>query len=141
MVMTAQLDHVALHAHCPETLVRFYMLLGFEAVNLEAYLAGTVPFPSVRLNASTILDFFPHSPHRQPGMLQPANHICLALAPDAHAALLRVVHAHAIRVEEGPVRRSGARGTGISVYVRDPEANLVEFRYYAQPQSSGASDR
>lgn len=34
--------------------------------------------------------------------------------------------AHGVAVEEGPVRRTGAVGPIISLYVRDPDGNLIE---------------
>lgn len=36
-----------------------------------------------------------------------------------------------IPVEEGPVPRTGAKGPMNSVYVRDPDGNLVEIAYYS----------
>ena len=37
-----------------------------------------------------------------------------------------------VEVEMGPVERSGARGSGTSVYFRDPDGSLLEFiSYYA----------
>ena len=35
-----------------------------------------------------------------------------------------------VEVEMGPVERSGARGTGTSVYFRDPDGSLLEFISY-----------
>ena len=37
-----------------------------------------------------------------------------------------------IVVEQGPVRRTGARGPIISVYLRDPDGNLIEISNYQQ---------
>jgi catechol 2,3-dioxygenase-like lactoylglutathione lyase family enzyme len=37
---------------------------------------------------------------------------------------------HAIEVELGPVTKSGARGSICSVYVRDPDGNLIEVSSY-----------
>ncbi len=34
--------------------------------------------------------------------------------------------AHGVTVEEGPVRRTGATGPIMSLYVRDPDGNLIE---------------
>lgn len=35
-----------------------------------------------------------------------------------------------VRIEEGPVQRTGAVGPILSVYVRDPDGNLVEISNY-----------
>jgi catechol 2,3-dioxygenase-like lactoylglutathione lyase family enzyme len=44
----------------------------------------------------------------------------------AHLHLVR----HDIPVELGPVARRGARGSGMSVYFRDPDGSLLEFISY-----------
>jgi catechol 2,3-dioxygenase-like lactoylglutathione lyase family enzyme len=36
-----------------------------------------------------------------------------------------------VAVELGPVERTGAGGTGQSVYFRDPDGSLLEFIAYA----------
>ena len=43
-----------------------------------------------------------------------------------------VVHlgAHDVDIELGPIERSGARGTGVSVYFRDPDGSLLEVISY-----------
>ena len=43
-----------------------------------------------------------------------------------------------VRVLEGPVRREGATGTMQSVYVRDPDGNLVELSTYVDLAESRA---
>lgn len=37
-----------------------------------------------------------------------------------------------IKIEEGPVNRTGAVGPMTSVYVRDPDFNLIEIAYYGK---------
>ena len=37
-----------------------------------------------------------------------------------------------VEIELGPVDRAGARGSGTSVYFRDPDGSLLEFISYAQ---------
>jgi catechol 2,3-dioxygenase-like lactoylglutathione lyase family enzyme len=40
------------------------------------------------------------------------------------------LRAHDVEVELGPVTRAGAKGTGTSVYFRDPDGSLLEFISY-----------
>ena len=37
-----------------------------------------------------------------------------------------------VRVEEGPVGRTGALGPMTSVYFRDPDGNLIELAHYIE---------
>ena len=38
--------------------------------------------------------------------------------------------AHGVDIEEGPVERTGATGPILSVYLRDPDQNLIELSNY-----------
>ena len=38
---------------------------------------------------------------------------------------------HGVEIETGPVERLGARGTGTSVYFRDPDGSLLELLSYS----------
>ncbi len=59
---TTRLDHVVLWVRDPVAAARFYeKTLGLEPLRVTEYTAGTVSFPSVRLNDETILDLAPHS--------------------------------------------------------------------------------
>jgi catechol 2,3-dioxygenase-like lactoylglutathione lyase family enzyme len=40
------------------------------------------------------------------------------------------LHSYNIDIEEGPVKRTGALGPIVSVYVRDPDRNLIEISNY-----------
>ena len=42
----------------------------------------------------------------------------------------RRLAAAGVDIEMGPLMLSGARGDGTSIYVRDPDGNRVELRYY-----------
>ncbi|MGB1946778.1 MAG: VOC family protein, partial [Candidatus Puniceispirillaceae bacterium] len=37
---------------------------------------------------------------------------------------------HDVSVEEGPVRKTGANGALMSLYIRDPDGNLIEISNY-----------
>ena len=89
---------------------------------VEEWRRGELPFPSLRIDDSTIIDLIP-------GLDDPAarghlDHICLVVDGEHLAALAAELEV----VDEGI--RSGARGDARSIYVRDPDGLLVEFRTY-----------
>ena len=91
-------------------------------VRVDEWRAGTVPFPSVRVNESTIIDLIPGDPTS--GRL---DHFCLVVAL---IDLAEVASSGEFEVLEGPTQRFGARGDGTSLYVRDPDGTIVELRHY-----------
>lgn len=40
---------------------------------------------------------------------------------------------HGVKVEQGPATRNGAKGSGQSVYFRDPDGSLLELISYPSP--------
>lgn len=133
--MQCLMDHIVLNVEDDEKMVAFYSeILLFEPERLEEYRKGKVPFPSVRLNADTIIDLFPkkmwQGSDRTGGIRENLNHFCIALSTETWENLLKRLHDNGVEIEEGPVPRWGAHGTGTSIYFRDPEGNLIEARYY-----------
>jgi catechol 2,3-dioxygenase-like lactoylglutathione lyase family enzyme len=55
--------------------------------------------------------------------------VCLVVAENAGAVLAHLAVC-GIPVEEGPVVRTGALGPVESIYVRDPDGNLIELARY-----------
>jgi len=106
----------------------------FAPERLEEYNAGDVPFPSVRLNSNTIIDLFPkkmwQKSDRDEQGGENLNHFCIALSKGTWQDLLERLKANNVTIEEGPVPRWGAHGTGTSIYFQDPEGNRIEVRYY-----------
>ncbi|GAC1317616.1 MAG: VOC family protein [Acidimicrobiales bacterium] len=117
-------DHVVLRVADVERSLAFYSeRLGLEAVREGAWRRGEAPFPSVRVNAMTIIDLVASEETRAGGGNM--DHFCLVVEPcdfDAVAAGFDVV--------DGPGPRFGAQGMATSLYVKDPDANVVELRYY-----------
>lgn len=116
------LDHIVLNSADVRRSLDFYVgELGMEPMNVEAWEAGKAFFPSVRVDAGTIIDILEH-----PRTDENLNHFCLVVDDDVEelAASGRFV------IEDGPGIRSGARGDGMSIYLRDPDGNLVELRNY-----------
>ena len=123
MVRVEGMDHVVLLVVDVERSVAWYRdVLGLEPLRVDAWKDGRVPFPSVRIDDGTIIDILA-------GERSGTNvdHLCLVLEPTDLAA---VVASGTFDVLEGPVTRWGARGEGTSVYVRDPDGNVVELRHY-----------
>jgi len=140
--MQCLMDHIVLNVEDDERMIAFYSkVLMFEPERLEEYRAGDVPFPSVRLNPDTIIDLFPkkmsEKTARAGGGRENLNHFCIALSKGTWEKLLKRLQANNVEIEEGPVPRWGAHGTGTSIYFRDPEGNLIEARYYEGRDSLG----
>jgi catechol 2,3-dioxygenase-like lactoylglutathione lyase family enzyme len=64
----------------------------------------------------------PHARRPAPGSAD----LCF-LVDEAVEDLVARLHAAGVIVEEGPVRRTGAQRPLTSVYVRDPDGNLIEL--------------
>ncbi|MGP4002708.1 VOC family protein [Streptomyces sp. 8N706] len=121
-------DHLVLNVADVERSLAFYCgPLGLEPVRAEEWRAGKAPFPSVRVSPTTIIDLV-RSPEDSAGGSN-VDHICLVVEP---LDWQRVVDSGEFTVLDGPGERFGARGVAQSLYVRDPDGNTVELRWYPQ---------
>ena len=135
--MPMVMDHIVLNVEDVEKMMPFYTdILAMASERLEAYRGGQVPFPSVRLNADTIIDLFPKKLWQTDSQgikgFANLNHFCIALDESAWQDLRARLAEHNVAIEDGPAPRWGSHGTGTSIYFRDPEGNLVEARYYEE---------
>eukprot|EP00186_Timspurckia_oligopyrenoides_P002749 CAMPEP_0182443588 /NCGR_PEP_ID=MMETSP1172-20130603/2292_1 /TAXON_ID=708627 /ORGANISM="Timspurckia oligopyrenoides, Strain CCMP3278" /LENGTH=148 /DNA_ID=CAMNT_0024638925 /DNA_START=205 /DNA_END=651 /DNA_ORIENTATION=+ len=132
--MTGSFDHVALTTENMEESMNFYgNILQLEPDRVDLFLSGEVPFPSYRINASTIIDLFPAEKTQgsDKKLTKNLNHFCLALSKsDFDSVLHRIRQANIAFLTEEPIPRSGAQGIGMSVYLNDPEGTEIELRYY-----------
>jgi len=116
-------DHVVLNVSDTEKSIAFYCAeLGLAPVRVDEWRRGEVFFPSVRVNDTTIIDLL-----QIPRTGENADHYCLVVEPMDLDALKQ---SGRFDVVDGPDRRYGAQGDGTSLYIRDPDGNLVELRYY-----------
>jgi len=104
------------------TLAWYTDVLGLATVRLDEWRRGEAPFPSVRINAGTIIDLVPGD--TTDGRL---DHFCVVIEP---TDLDAVAASGVFEVVEGPGKRYGARGDGTSLYIRDPDGATIELRYY-----------
>ncbi len=124
MATATALDHIVPVVTDLERSLAWYMRhAGLAPVNVDEWRAGQAFFPSLRVTESTIIDFVEGDPTSGRGHL---DHLCLVVSDEDRRSIagdgdLEVV-------DQG--ERSGARGMGQSVYVRDPDGLLVEFRSY-----------
>jgi catechol 2,3-dioxygenase-like lactoylglutathione lyase family enzyme len=117
------LDHVVLNVSDVERSLAFYRdELGLGAERVDEWRDGKAPFPSVRVDGHTIIDLLATE---RSGVN--CDHLCLVVEP---VDLDAVKASGRFDVVDGPAVRSGARGDGTSLYVRDPDGNTVELRHY-----------
>ena len=125
--MIDRLDHLVLTTAREADCVHFYCtVLG---MTLQTFGEGRKAFvfngQKINLHIQG-REFEPKALHPTPGALD----LCfIASVPLAQVQQRLAEHGGAL--ECGPVQRTGARGGILSVYVRDPDQNLIEISEYA----------
>jgi catechol 2,3-dioxygenase-like lactoylglutathione lyase family enzyme len=122
----SRLDHLVLTVRSIEASVSFYTrVLGMAE---ETFGGGrkALVFGSSKINLHQVgHEFEPKAAAPTPGSAD----LCLIVDD-----VLDSVQAHlagaGVAIEIGPVKRTGAAGEIISVYVRDPDQNLIELSNY-----------
>lgn len=120
------LDHLVLTvASIPET-VRFYtQVLGMRGEQFEAAdgtRRWTLLFGQSKINLHQKgREFDPKAAHPNPGTAD----LCFLTDAPLEDWMAHLV-THQVDIEDGPVPRSGAKGPIMSLYLRDPDRNLIE---------------
>jgi catechol 2,3-dioxygenase-like lactoylglutathione lyase family enzyme len=120
------LDHFVLTVRDLEATVDFYTRVLGMAV--RAFEGGRLAlrFGSQKINLhESGSEFQPHARRPQPG----SGDLCL-LVEGGLEEWLEHPEDQGVEVVEGPVARTGALGPMTSIYVRDPDGNLVELSSY-----------
>jgi catechol 2,3-dioxygenase-like lactoylglutathione lyase family enzyme len=121
------LDHLVLTVADIDATVRFYESLGMRR---EDFGDGRVAlrFGDQKLNLHAAgAELAPHAANPTPGSAD----LCLLVSDDLDQVAESLSRA-GIAVELGPVSRTGATSTLTSLYVRDPDGNLVELSQPAE---------
>lgn len=117
------LDHLVLTVRDLDVAVAFYVnVLGMEEV---AFGGGrrALSFGSQKINLHPAgSEFAPHAQRPVPGSAD----LCFLIEGTLAEAAARLAE-YGVPIEEGPVRRTGARGPIDSIYLRDPDGNLLEL--------------
>ena len=132
LVKITEMDHIVLRTRDVEESLRFYTeVLGLQPERVEQWRAGEVRFPSARLNADTIIDFFA-SDNIPAGRDDARNqdHFCMVINYTDMEDLKAHFEAIGVEIQAGPGKRWGSHGDGISLYIYDPDNNVVELRHY-----------
>ena len=128
--MGLRIDHVVLEVSDPERSAAFYAeVLGLAPVRLEEFRAGAVRFPSLRVDADTLLDLFPSGLWSGPSPRNP-NHLCLATSTAELAEVKARLQARGVPLTRTDDHNFGARGFGRSIYFDDPDGISIEVRDY-----------
>lgn len=126
----AGFDHVALPMRNTDAMIAFYRALGFQMTENPNAVSVHVGAQMINFHRPTRWQDQAFT-LRAPAATPPCGDLCFVWDGSADA-LKATLDAAGARIEEGPVDRQGARRrTGSSVYVRDPDHNLLEFMIYS----------
>lgn len=126
MISIRSLDHVVVNCSDPErSLVWYRDVLGLLPEREEEWRAGTAPFVSLRIDATSVIDLF-----RAERTGVNVDHFSLCVDPSVDLAA--VAASGIVEVVSGPNRIWGARGWGTGLYVRDPDGNVVELKHHPE---------
>lgn len=123
----ARIDHLVLTVEDITVSCDFYSrVLGMQVVTFGGG-RKALTFGEHKINLHERgREFEPKAAHPTPGSAD----LCLVTELPI-AAVVSHLEANGVAVIEGPVGRTGALGPILSVYFRDPDANLIEVCNYA----------
>ena len=125
----AGFDHVSLPMRDTDAMVAFYRALGFDVEEQKAVVAVRAGNNMINFHRPELWPR-PGFTLRAPAAVPPCGDLCFVWAGDGDSLRALLERAGAA-IEEGPVARVGARrAEATSVYVRDPDGNLLEFMVY-----------
>jgi glyoxylase I family protein len=120
----AELDHVVLRCADQARTLDFYVrVLGL----LEERRVDALGLVQLRAGRS-LVDLVPAPTEGRPGTVGNVEHFCLGIETEDMARVVAALRAQGVEVMGDPAERYGAHGMGPSIYIRDPEGNVVELK-------------
>jgi len=122
----SHLDHLVLTVKDIEITVDFYQrVLGMKPIQFgEGRVA--LSFGNQKINLHQLgNEFEPKAKRVQAGSAD----LCFVTNTPI-VEVVEHIQAQGVVIEEGPVPRTGAKGKIVSVYIRDPDGNLIEISNY-----------
>jgi catechol 2,3-dioxygenase-like lactoylglutathione lyase family enzyme len=118
-----QIDHLVLTVRDLAATVAFYTrVLGMEEVTFGQD-RKALAFGTQKMNLHEAgKEFEPKAIHPTPGSAD----LCF-LTAEPLARVMKHLQACGVDVLEGPIERTGAQGPLESIYIRDPDGNLIEI--------------
>ena len=127
MPTLTSLDHLVLTIRNLDATTAFYCdVLGMQAEQFtptDGTQRMALKFGAQKINLHVAgAEFKPHADCPEPGSAD----LCF-LSETPLAAWISHLTEHDIKIEQGPVARTGATGPLLSIYLRDPDGNLIEI--------------
>jgi catechol 2,3-dioxygenase-like lactoylglutathione lyase family enzyme len=120
-----QLDHLVLTVSNIDAAIDFYTeVLGMDPITLDGRKALTFGTQTIKLHQRGH-EFKPHAAHPTPGSAD----LCFITSVPLDE-VIRYVTELRVHIEAGPLERNGAMGKIHSIYIRDPDRNLIEVANY-----------
>ncbi|MGD2185407.1 MAG: VOC family protein [Desulfobacterales bacterium] len=130
-----RIDHLVLTVKNIEASCAFYTkVLGMKEATFQGG-RKAVAFGNQKINFHEYgNEFDPKALHPTPGSAD----LCF-ITCDSIAQIISDLELCGVKIIEGPLERTGATGPTTSIYIRDPDQNLIEISVYNQeiPQKKG----
>ena len=126
--MSLSIDHIVITVKNIKKSINFYSnILGMELREFHSSFDNTkrksLHFGNQKINLHEVLKpFQPHAKNPLPGTVD----ICFISNVTVNE-WKNIFEKNQIKIEDGPIKKTGATGPIISIYIRDPDENLIEI--------------